>query len=430
MDDKFDVIIVGAGLAGSAAALKLAQAGLEVVLVERGPYPGSKNLSGGVLYGRVLDDLVPNYWEEAPIERYITNQRVVFMTEQASVNIDFKNQAFQETPYNAISVLRGKFDRWLGEKAEEAGAMLVPGIKVDEISVENGRAVGIIAGDEEMRADVVILADGTNSFLAEQLGLRKKFNPAHMAVGVKELIGLPRETIEDRFNLSGDSGVAYGIVGYATQGVAGGAFLYTNKETLSIGLVMHLDELIHTGKKPAVLMEEFLASPLIEPLVRGGKLLEYGAHMVPEGGLAMTPQLSMDGLLVTGDAAGLSINNGFVVRGMDLALSTGISAAQAVLAAKEKGDFSAASLGVYRQLIDESFVMKDMKTYANAPSFMKTERLYEAYPNLLVSLMTGIYTHTGQPKEHMIPTAMKSLKESGISLFQLAGDGLKGARSL
>ncbi len=142
--------------------------------MERGPYPGSKNLSGGVLYGRILNDLVPNYWEEAPIERYITNERVVFMTEQASFNIDFKNQIYKETPYNAISVLRGKFDRWLGEKAEEAGAMLVPGIKVDEVLVENGKAVGIMAGDEEMRSDVVILADGTNSFLAEQLGLTQE----------------------------------------------------------------------------------------------------------------------------------------------------------------------------------------------------------------------------------------------------------------
>ena len=121
MDEKFDAIIVGAGLAGSAAALKLAQAGLEVVVIDRGPYPGSKNLSGGVLYGNILNELVPEYWEEAPIERVITNQRVMFMTEQAFFNIDFKNQVFNEKPYNAISVLRGKFDRWFGEKAEEAG---------------------------------------------------------------------------------------------------------------------------------------------------------------------------------------------------------------------------------------------------------------------------------------------------------------------
>lgn len=430
MEDKFDAIVIGAGLAGSAAALKLAQAGQEVVLVERGPYPGSKNLSGGVLYGPTLHELIPNYWEEAPIERHITSERVVFMTGEASFNIDFKNQAYQETPYNAISVLRGKFDRWFAEKAEEAGAMLVPGIKVDKVIVEDNRAVGIMAGDEEMRANVIVLADGANSFLAEQLGLRKPFQQAHLGVGVKQLIGLPRETIEERFNLVGDEGVAYGMVGYATQGVAGGGFLYTNKESLSVGLVMHLDELIETGKKPSEMIEEYLANPLIAPLVRGGKVLEYGAHLVPEGGLAMTPQLVMDGLLVSGDAAGLSINNGFVVRGMDLALETGKLAAEAIIAAKEKQDFSLATLNHYKELLEQSFVMRDMKTYASAPDFMKTERLYEAYPQLLVSLMNQIYRHTGQPKQHLLPMAMKSLKESGVSLFQLAGDGLKGARGL
>ncbi|NPV75408.1 MAG: FAD-dependent oxidoreductase [Anaerolineae bacterium] len=430
MEEKFDVIIVGAGLAGSAAAYRLAQEGLEVVLIERGPYPGAKNLSGGVLYGRVLNDLIPEYWKDAPIERYITNQRVAFITEQAFFNIDFKNQVFSQTPYNAVSVLRGKFDRWLGEKAEEAGAMLVPGIRVDKVLIEDRRAVGVVAGDEDMRADVIIAADGANSFLAQQVGLRGRFETGHLAVGVKELIGLPRETIEERFNLTGDEGVAYGVVGFATRGVAGGGFLYTNKESISVGLVMHLDELIETGVKPAEVIEDFLAHPMVAPLIRGGKLLEYGAHLVPEGGLAMMPRLAMDGMLVTGDAAGLSVNNGFVVRGMDLAIASGVAAAEAVLEAKKKNDFSAQGLSAYQRLMDESFAMKDMRTYAGAPAFMKNDRLYEAYPEMLVSLMTQIYHHDGAPKQHLVPMVMKSIKESKLSLFDLAVDGLKGARSL
>ena len=130
MEDKFDVIIVGAGVAGSAAAIKLAQAGLQVVVIERGPFPGSKNLSGGVLYGRVLTQLIPNYWEQAPIERYITDEVVTFMTGDSSFNIDYKTQSFSTPPYNGVSVLRSRFDRWLAEQAESAGAMLVPGIRV------------------------------------------------------------------------------------------------------------------------------------------------------------------------------------------------------------------------------------------------------------------------------------------------------------
>ncbi len=430
MEDKFDAIIVGAGLAGLSAAIKLAREGLQVVLIERGPYPGSKNLSGGVLYGRVLGDLIPEYWKEAPIERYITNQVVTFMTGDASFNIDFKSQKFSEPPYNGFSVLRGKFDRWLGEKAEEAGVMLVPGIRVDRLLKEGENVVGVVAGEDEMFANVIIAADGANSFLAQEAGLRGRIETHHLAVGVKELIGLPAETIEERFNLTGDEGRAYGIVGFATRGVPGGGFLYTNKESISIGVVAHLDKLIETGVKPAELIESFLAHPMIQPLIRGGKLLEYGAHMVPEGGLEMMPRLYMGGMLVVGDAAGLSVNNGLVVRGMDLAIGSGIAAAEAVLAAKAKNDFSAQGLSVYQQKMEESFVMKDMKTYAGAPHFMKSPRMYEAYPEMLTSILTSVYTQEAKPKAHILNEAINGFKASKISLLDIIKDGWSGGRSL
>lgn len=430
MDEKFDAIVVGAGLAGCAAAIKLAREGLEVVLIERGPYPGSKNLSGGVLYGQVLNELLPEYWEEAPVERYITNQVVSFMTPDASINLDFKSQVFAEKPYNGFSVLRGKFDRWFGEKAEEAGAMLVPGIRVDRLIKDGDRVVGVVAGDEEMYADVVVAADGANSFLAQEAGLRGRIETSHLAVGVKELIGLPRETIEERFNLTGDEGVAYGLVGYVTKGVPGGGFLYTNKESISIGVVAHLDELIETGVKPAELMDSFLAHPSIQPLIRGGKLLEYGAHLVPEGGLAMVPRLFMSGLLLTGDAAGLSVNNGLVVRGMDLAIGSGICAADAILEAKAKGDFSAQTLSVYQQKMENSFVLKDMRTYAGAPDFMKAPRMYEAYPQMLANILERIYRQDAKPKAHIRSDVIAGFKESKVSLLDLMKDGMKGVSAL
>src|SRR5512146_3148722 len=161
-------------MAGNAAALVLARAGLEVVVIERGPYPGSKNLSGGVLYGRVLHQLIPNYWEEAPVERFITNDIVSFITGDSFFNLDFKTQAFGEPPYNAFTVLRSKFDRWFAAKAEEAGAMLVPGIRVDRVLREGGNIVGVAAGEDEIRASVVIASDGANSFLAQEAELRSR----------------------------------------------------------------------------------------------------------------------------------------------------------------------------------------------------------------------------------------------------------------
>ncbi|MHB8856566.1 MAG: FAD-dependent oxidoreductase [Bellilinea sp.] len=429
-EDVFDAIIVGAGVAGSSAAYRLAKAGLQVVLIERGPYPGSKNLSGGVLYGRVLHELIPNFWESAPVERVITNQVVSFLTADSSINLDFKTETFNQPPYNGFTVLRARFDRWLAEQAEAAGAMLVPGIKVDGVVKRNGKVVGITAAGEEMQAKVVIAADGANSFIAQNAGLRGKIPTGQAAVGVKEVIGLPREMIEERFHLSGNEGTAYNIVGYATRGVPGGGFLYTNQESLSVGLVIHLEALVERQLKPAEIFEDFLAHPMIAPLIKGGKLLEYGAHLVPEGGLKMMPPLAADGLLLVGDAAGFGVNNGFVVRGMDLAIGSAVAAAETVLEAHAADDFSAVRLQSYPARLEKSFVMQDMRTYARAVDFMKNERLFETYPALLSNLLADIYRQDAQPKKNLAPTLLKNLKASKISLLDLLKDALAGGRAL
>lgn len=429
-EDEFDAIIVGAGVAGSSAAYRLAKAGLQVVLIERGPFPGSKNLSGGVLYGRVLHELIPNFWESAPVERVITNQIVSFLTADSSINLDFKAEAFNQPPYNGFTVLRARFDRWLAEQAEAAGAMLVPGIKVDGVIKRDGKVAGVHAGGEEMLAKAVIAADGANSFIAQNAGLRDKIPPGQAAVGVKEVIGLPREVIEERFHLSGNEGAAYNIVGYATRGVPGGGFLYTNQESLSVGLVIHLEALVERQLKPAEIFEDFLAHPMIAPLIKGGRLLEYGAHLVPEGGLKMMPPLAADGLLLVGDAAGLGVNNGFVVRGMDLAIGSALAAAEAVLEAHAADDFSAARLQSYPVRLEKSFVMQDMRTYARAVDFMKNERLFEAYPALFSNLLADIYRQEAQPKKNLAPTLLKNLKASKIALLDLLKDALAGGRAL
>jgi electron transfer flavoprotein-quinone oxidoreductase len=428
-DDKFDVIIVGAGVAGSTAAYLLAKQGLEVVLIERGPYPGSKNLSGGVLYGKLLEQVFPNYWEEAPVERCITNNVVTFMTENAHFNLDFKTQAFQER-HNAYTVLRAKFDRWLADQAENAGAMLVPGIKVDRVLKEDDRVIGIAADEEEMHADVVIAADGAFSFITQDAGLREKPASGETAIGVKELIGLPREVIEERFHLNGNEGAAYAIVGWATRGVPGGGFLYTNVDSLSIGIVAPIADLVKNKVKSGEMMEAFKHHPMIAPLVQGGRLLEYGAHIVPEGGIKAMPRLFGDGILTIGDAAGLGINSGFVVRGMDLAIGSAIAAADAVVEAKAQSDFSAQSLSAYARKLDQSSVMADMRTYWRAPRFFQNERLYSTYPELLEQVMTNIYTGDGQPKEHILPVLMKSTRASKVSVFDLIRDAVEGLRAL
>jgi electron transfer flavoprotein-quinone oxidoreductase len=428
-EDKLDAIIVGAGVAGCTAAYLLAKEGLEVALIERGPYPGSKNLSGGVLYGRVLEGIFPRYWETAPVERCITNNVVTFLTETAHFNVDFKTQAFEER-HNAYTVLRARFDRWLADQAEAAGAMLVPGIKVEDVLREGGQITGVVAAGEAMRADVVIAADGAYSFITQAAGLREKPTAEETAIGVKELIGLPREVIEERFHLRGDEGAAYAIVGWATRGVPGGGFLYTNRESLSVGIVAPIAGLVRSKVRSGEMMGDFLHHPMIEPLVRGGKLLEYGAHVVPEGGLKAMPRLYGGGILALGDAAGLGINSGFVVRGMDLAIASAQAAAETVLEARGRGDFSSEGLSAYARRLDASYAMADMRTYARAPGFFGNPRLYSDYPNLIEQVMTRIYEGEARPKEHLGPMLMKATRESNLSMITMLRDVMEGMRSL
>ncbi|SHN88265.1 FAD-dependent oxidoreductase [Desulfitobacterium chlororespirans] len=429
--DKYDVIIIGGGPAGLAAAYKLAEAGMEVVLIERGDYPGSKNLSGGVLYSRILDQLIPGFWEDAPVERYITNYITTMMTKDDYFNLEYKGKALGNPPYNAFAVLRAKFDRWLAEKAEEAGAMIVTGIKVEKVVKAGNRIIGISTGEEEMLADVVIAADGINSFISREAGLRGDLRPEHLAVGAKALIELPREVIEERFRLNSNEGTAFAILGEATYGVAGGAFFYTNLDSLSLGVVMRLDDLARAGIKPVDALDDLLDHPLVAPLVKGGKMVEYGAHLTGEGGLHMVPsKLYADGMLIVGDAAGFTINSGLVIRGMDLAIGSGMMAADAVLEAKEKNDFSANSLSVYQQKLEDSFIMKDLKLYAKMPEFMESERLFKQYSSMANLLLAKVYTHDLTPKKHLLKSAMDTIKEERISMIGLIKDGIKGVRAL
>src|SRR3979490_1873069 len=159
-DEKFDAVVVGAGPAGSAAALTMAKAGLQVALLERGLKPGSKNVMGGILYNYYLEEIVGDVWKEAPLERPIIEERRWIMTPQAAIGIDYKNLRNREHPHS-YSVLRAKFDAWFAEQAEKAGAILVPETVVDMLIVKEGRVVGVGTGrGDDVYADVVVVCEG------------------------------------------------------------------------------------------------------------------------------------------------------------------------------------------------------------------------------------------------------------------------------
>ena len=442
-EPDFDVIVVGAGVAGCVTAYQLARQERSVLLIERGEAPGSKNLSGGVLYSRGMQEVFPDFLNEAPVERRVTRNCVTFLNAGSSVGIDYQDTRLAD-PVNAVTVLRAKLDAWLAEKCEEAGVIVMPGVRVDRVLTEdapagaaapaNGatgkRVVGVQAGDDELRARVVVAADGVNSFLARDAGLRHQDPQNHLAVGVKSVVSLPRETIEARFNLTGDEGAALAVVGDCTEGVGGGGFLYTNTDSLSVGIVVRLDDL--TAKKKVVtdIFDHFLQHRYIAPYLEGGELAEYGCHLVAEGGMKMIGEIAMDGMVVVGDAAGLTLNTGLTVRGMDLAVASAVAAADGIGAALAKDDTSKAALAGYREKFFASYAGQDMKTYAKAPAFLEHERMYKEYGELLANVLYGAFSLDTQPRRHLLSVARRALARSPLKTRQLISDGIAGVRAL
>ena len=419
--EKFDAIIVGAGLAGLAAAYTLAQEGLEVLVLERGDYAGAKNVTGGRLYLNPIRDMFPDLWKKAPLERFIAREEVAIVAKERSLTMSYCGEELRQEPYQSYSILRAKFDRWLAKQAERKGAMLVTKSRVDDVIIDNGQVVGVIAGGEELHADVVIACDGVMSLVAEKAGLRKPGNPRDFAVGFKEVIELDPTVIEDRFGLNGNEGAARLYMGEVTKGKFGGGFLYTNKESLSLGIVVGIKDLMEGEQVQAPsLLDDFKQRPEVASLIRGGQTVEYSAHVIPEGGLKALTKLYGNGILVAGDAAGLSMNIGVTVRGMEYAMASGYLAAQAVLKAREAGQYSASQLAVYELLLKDSFVMKDFQNFKDAPAALDNPRFFTVYPEMITTMMSELYAVGAGPKERIYPTLKKHLTIR--ELWDMLGD--------
>lgn len=417
MTEKVDVVIVGAGLAGLGAAYHLAGAGAEVLVVERGDFPGSKNVTGGRLY---LNPVRPYYsglfgrdGAVAPFERAVVKERLTVLAEAGGASLELHAPGSAAGQPHSVTILRGVFDRWLADQAVERGALVVPGYKVDDLVYEADRVVGVVAGGDEVRSDVVVAADGALSFIAERAGLRPRHNPAHFALGIKEVIELPAERIEERFGLMAGEGLAGLFFGGITHGMTGGGFLYTNQQSLSVGIVIGMRAMLEHGPgfDASALLDEFKARPEVAPLIAGGNVVEYSAHAIPEALNRAMPRLVTDGLIVVGDAAGLALNMGISVRGMDFALVSGALAAQSILEARAESDTSARSLARYEKSLRNSFVLKDQTTFAGMHSFLENPRLYELYPQTILKLLKSVFEIGDGPKPGLWRTAMAALRE-------------------
>ncbi len=422
-DEKFDSIVVGAGPAGVSAAITMARAGLNVALLERGEYAGAKNVQGAVLYSKMLADVIPEFWKDCPLERAIVEERVFILTQDSGLQIGYKSAAYESNPANCYTIIRVAFDKWFSKKAEEAGVTLVTGVTVSDVIKKNGAIVGVKTTEgDELMADVVIACDGVNSILAQKAGLQREWKPFEVALGVKEVLALPREKIEDRFCLEGDQGSTTEMLGDITKGMLGYAFMYTNKESIALGMGCALDDFQRTRIKPYELLEELKRQPMVRRYIQGATTLEYSAHLIPEGGYNVMPPLYTDGMLIAGDAA--QMINPTHREGSNLAMAAGRMAGETVIEAKKKGRFNAKTLSLYRAKLEDSFVLKDMDDHKDIEDKVRENReILTVYPKLACDAAHEYFLVDGLPKrDHQKRIIRRIRRQRGF--FRMFKDAL------
>jgi len=413
---KYDVIVVGAGPAGLAAAIVLAKAGVRVIVIERGRLPGSKNVMGGVFYSDCMKGIVDDFPGDAPVERHVIDQRIWILDEGSSVGFNHKNESFNKKPYNCHTVFRAKFDRWLAGEAEKAGALIINSTVVVDALMKDGKVIGVKTDrpQGDIYANCVIATDGVNSLFAKSLGLRKKIKPDTVAIAVKEVIGLDEKVINDRFNLNKGEGATIEMTGSYFNGEAM-AFLYTNKKSVSLGVGMVLKDVIENKVNPNDLIEQLKRHPSVAPLIEGGQTKEFLAHLIPEGGYRAMPKLAGNGVMIAGDAA--MMVDAIHREGSNLAITSGKLAAETYLEVAKQGDFSEKSLSLYEKKLQDSFVLKDLKKYKRVPGLLQSNKhLLLQYPKLLNQAAFEMLNVDGIPKKDKGKLIWKSVKqEIGIS---------------
>ncbi|MDR0489084.1 MAG: FAD-dependent oxidoreductase [Propionibacteriaceae bacterium] len=425
----FDAIVVGSGCAGPVAAHELATRGKSVLVIERGNFAGAKNVSGGRLYTHALREVFPNFRDDAPLERRVVRERISMLEPEAGLTIEFSDEQMRDESQDSYTVLRAQFDPWLVSQAEAAGAEYIHGIAVESLIKDGNRVTGVSAGGDEISADVVILCDGVNSLLAEQAVGTPRPSRSSVAVGIKQVIELDEHVINERFTCSSDEGAAWLFMGDATHGHVGGGFLYTNKNSISLGLVVTVADMVEADTTIAQLLEDFRQHPVIAPVIAGGAVVEHSGHLVAEGGYNALPTLIGDGVMLAGESAMMCLNAGYTVRGMDLAIAAGMHAGRSAATALDNGDTSSKGLGSYVKALEDSFVIKDMKTLRRFPDFMEhTPRMFSTYPELACSLARQMFLVDGTPMKPVRKKAWPLLKDVG--LFNLLKDARKGVKAL
>lgn len=430
---QFDVVVVGGGMAGSTAAAIAAREGLNVAVIERGQKPGAKNYFGGALYTHALQEIYPDFFERnPPLERPVTETGFWFLSEDGVVKATVQGGHINNDPIDAYVALRAEFDPWWAEQAAAEGAFYIPKTLVTDFLYEDGRVIGVRTDRPEgdVYAPVVIICEGVNNLLTQKLGLiDHDLKISKTALAVKQLISLPAKDINARLGLPDSKhGMAISVIGDVSMGMPGLGFLYTTNNALSLGVGVTLDALQESQIKPYELLQRYLEHPAIASIIKDGQLMEYGAHLIPEGGWTTLPKLYTDGAMVAGDAA--SMVNAIHWEGTNMAITAGKQAALTAIEAHKMKDFSAKTLSGYQERLNETFVLKDLKQYRKMSAFLANHpEFMDVYPAFMNDALGMFFTGFGKPKGKLYKDIFRSLTRRR-PLFKAAGDLIAFGRAV